>query len=78
MHFERSNFGFFIAFIVIGGIMGGALGNLLATVAPAVGIINKSLTGPIGFNLELIDFHIRLNLASIIGIITGILIFRKA
>jgi hypothetical protein len=36
------------------------------------------LTGPLGLNLEIISFNIKLNLSSIVGLVLGILIFRKA
>jgi hypothetical protein len=44
---------------------------------PSFSIINHNLTGSIGFNLDIISFNIKLNLSSILGIITGIIIFRK-
>ena len=77
MVFERSNTGYFIAFIILGAVLGSALGNLIVKFIPALKEITTSLTGPIGFNLEIITFSIRLNFASIAGLILGILIFRK-
>ena len=77
MTFERSNFKFFLAFILIGAILGSALGSLIARVFPAVSIINDNLTGPIGFNLEVISFSITLSLSAIIGLVSGAIIFRK-
>ena len=77
MVFERTNTGYFIAFIILGAVLGSALGNLIVKFIPALKEITTSLTGPIGFNLEIITFSIRLNFASIAGLILGILIFRK-
>lgn len=77
MIFERSNFIYFLAFILIGAILGSAAGALAAKVVPGIQVINENLTGSIGFNLEVVTFSIRLNLSAIIGIITGIVIFRK-
>jgi len=79
MVFERSNIGYLIAFIILGAVLGSAIGNLIVKVfaAPSLKIITESLTEPIGFNLEIITFSIRLNFASIIGLILGIVIFRK-
>lgn len=77
MVFERSNTGYFIAFIILGAVLGSALGNLIVKFVPALKDITASLTGPIGFNLEIITFSIKLNFASIVGLITGIIIFRK-
>lgn len=77
MIFERGNFGYFIAFILIGGILGSALGTLAAHALPALSFVKTGLTGPIGFNLEIIKFELNLNLASIAGIVLGIVLFRK-
>ena len=77
MTFERSNFLFFLAFILIGAVLGSALGALAERLIPGISVINDNLTGPIGFNLEVITFNIRLNLSAIIGLIIGAVIFRK-
>ncbi len=77
MTFDRANLGYFIAFMLIGAILGSALGTLLARLVPALAVIKQSLTGPIGFNLEIISFSISLNLSAIIGLIAGIILFRK-
>ena len=77
MTFTKGNLGFFLAFLIIGGILGSAIGTLIVKIFPSLSVITKSLTGPIGFSLEIIRFSLRLNLMSIIGIITGVFIFRK-
>jgi hypothetical protein len=77
MTFEKGNFVFFIAFILIGAILGSALGTFLSDFFPVLSIIKKSLTGPIGFNLDIISLHFNLNISSIVGIILAVIIFRK-
>lgn len=77
MEFSRSNTGYFIAFMLLGGVLGSALGTLVVKFFPAAGFITSNLTGPVGFNLEIISFSLRLNLASIIGIVAGIVLFRR-
>ena len=79
MVFERSNIWYLIAFIILGAVLGSALGNLIVKVFPSssLEVITTTLTEPIGFSLEIITFSIRLNFASIIGLIIGIFIFRK-
>lgn len=77
MTFERGNTGYFLAFLVIGAILGSALGTLLAKLVPALSIIRTSLTGPVGFNLEIISFSVSLNLSAIIGLVIGFFLFRK-
>lgn len=77
MTFEKRNIGFFLAFIIIGAVLGSALGKLFAEIAPALSILNKNLTGPVGFNLEVISFHINLTLAAIVGLIIAFIMFLK-
>jgi len=77
MIFERSNTGYFIAFLILGAVLGSALGNLIVKFIPQMNVITTSLTGPIGFNLEILSFNMKLNFASIIGLFLGIIIFRK-
>ncbi|MCL2156256.1 MAG: hypothetical protein FWH53_11370 [Leptospirales bacterium] len=79
MVFERSNIWYLIAFIILGAVLGSALGNLIVKIfpSPSLEVITTTLTEPIGFSLEIITFSIRLNFASIIGLIIGIFIFRK-
>jgi hypothetical protein len=78
MTFEKGNTGYFLLFILIGGILGSAIGSLFAKLIPSLAVIRDSLTGPVGFNLEIISFSIKLNLASIIGIIVGVVLFKKS
>lgn len=78
MTFDRGNTGFFIAFIVVGGILGSALGILAAKIVPALSILRENLTAPIGFNLEVLSFSLKLNIGSVAGMIAGIVLFRKA
>jgi hypothetical protein len=77
MTFEKNNIGYLLIFMLVGAILGSALGALVTGFIPSVGVIQKSLTGPIGFNLEIISFNIRINLSSIVGLVLGVLIFRK-
>ena len=77
MTFDRTNTGYFIAFMLIGAILGSAIGTLLTGFFPSLSVITKNLTGPIGFNLQVISFSINLNLSAIVGLVLGILIFRK-
>jgi archaellum component FlaG (FlaF/FlaG flagellin family) len=77
MTFAKGNLGFFLAFLLIGGILGSALGTLVVRLVPALQVINTGLTGPISLNLEIISFGVRLNLSAIAGMVVGVLIFRK-
>ncbi len=77
MTFAKGNLGFFLAFILIGGILGSALGSLASKFVPSFASINANLTEPLSLNLEIISFGMRLNLSSIVGMIAGLLIFRK-
>ncbi len=77
MVFERSNTVYFFAFMFIGAILGSALGTLIVKFVPAMKMLTESLTGPIGFNLEIISLSLKINLASAIGLVLGIVVFRK-
>lgn len=77
MTFDKKNIGFFIAFIIIGAVLGSALGTLLSNVIPSLSILNKNLTGAIGFNIEIISLHIKLTLAAIMGLVAAVIIFLK-
>jgi hypothetical protein len=77
MTFERGHLGYFIAFIIIGAILGAVIGVLLVGIFPGLSPLIKNLTGPIGFNLEVISFKINLSLSAIIGVIAGIIVFIK-
>ncbi len=77
MKFERGNLGYFLAFIIIGAILGASLGNLLVKLFPAISFIKENLTEPVGFNFEVVSFSLKLNFSAIIGLVTGIFIFRK-
>lgn len=78
MNFERAHIGYFIAFLVIGAILGSALGTMVARYVPALSFLKENLTGPIGFNIEILTFSLRLNLAAILGLVVGFFLFRRA
>ena len=77
MTFERGHIGFFVAFIIIGAILGTVIGVFFTGIFPGLSPLIKNLTGPIGFNLEVISFHINLSLSAIIGTIAGVILFFK-
>ncbi|HEY1405852.1 MAG TPA: hypothetical protein VF857_04525 [Spirochaetota bacterium] len=77
MTFERGHLGFFLAFILIGGILGSALGTLISKALPVLSVLKQNLTGAVGFNLEIISFSLSLNLAAIIGMVLGFILYRK-
>ena len=77
MTFSRGNLGFFITFLLIGGVLGAALGTLVAKLVPALAVVNTNLTGQLSLNLEIVSLGFRVNLASIFGMVIGVLIFRK-
>jgi len=77
MRFERSNMPFLILFLLVGAVLCLALGVLIVKFVPQFGIITQNLTGPLGFNLEIISFSLTLNLSAIIGLILGFIVFRQ-
>jgi len=77
MIFERGNIGYFIAFIVLGAVLGSALGSIIVKMFPGAAIIKENFTDAVRFSVEIITFSLKLNIASILGIIAGIFIFKK-
>lgn len=77
MTFDRASVWYFIAFLLTGAILGSALGALIVRIFPALSIITANLTGPVGFDLEIISFSLKINLSAILGLIGGFLLFRK-
>ena len=77
MRFERSNLAFLILFLLLGAVLCSALGVLIVKFIPQFAIITQNLTGPLGFNLEVISFSLTLNLSAIVGLILGFIVFRK-
>ncbi len=76
MTFSRDHIGYFIGFIIVGGILGIAIGSFLAKLIPSLAVINAPLTKPIGFDLELLSVYFRFNIAAIIGMIAGLFVFK--
>ncbi|MGQ9842495.1 MAG: hypothetical protein ACUVRK_02930 [Spirochaetota bacterium] len=76
MTFSRDHIGYFIGFILVGGILGIAIGSFLVKLVPSLAILNAPLTKPIGFDLELISFYFRFNISAIVGIFAGVLVFK--
>ncbi|MBN2433930.1 MAG: hypothetical protein JXK07_01540 [Spirochaetes bacterium] len=78
MRFAKENTFYLILFIIVGALLGGALGTLLAEIHPALVFLKKNLTGFIGVNLDFIRLEVSLSLSSLLGIVSGIVIFAKA
>jgi len=78
MTFERGNTGYFLAFIIIGGILGSALGTLAVRLLPSLSVLTQNLTSAIGFNIEILSISLRINIAAIVGMGIGFFLFKKA
>jgi hypothetical protein len=76
MTFTRDHIAFFIGFVILGGILGIAVGSFMVKLAPSLSILTAPLTKPIGFDGELISVYVRLNIAAVAGLIAGIVLFR--
>jgi len=77
MQFQRGAMGFFLAFIIIGAILGSSLGALLVGLVPSLSVLTRPLLGPVGFNLDIVSFSLKINFSALLGIIVGFLVFRK-
>ena len=77
MTFAKGNLGFFVVFLLLGGVLGAALGTLLVKAVPALAVINANLSGPLTLNLEIISISVRLSLSAIIGMAIGVFVFLR-
>ncbi len=77
MTLEKRNIGYLAAFLIVGAILGYALGSLLASYYPVLAIVKKNLVGPFDLDLGVFRIGVRLNLSSIVGFVAGALVFWK-
>ncbi|TAL31758.1 MAG: hypothetical protein EPN93_16890 [Spirochaetes bacterium] len=77
MRIERGTLGYFITFLILGGVLGSALGTLVVKLAPSLAAVNANLTGALALNLEIVSFGIKVTLASLAGMVLGIVIFLR-
>ncbi len=70
--------GYFVAFLLLGGVLGSALAVLIAKLVPALSVLKENLTAPLGFNIEVVNLSVRLNIGAVAGMIAGAFVFRKA
>ncbi|MCX7678278.1 MAG: hypothetical protein N2316_03575 [Spirochaetes bacterium] len=78
MTFEKGHTGYFIAFLIVGGLLGSAIAVLLAKAFPALSLLQENLTAPIGFNFDVLAFSMKVNIGTLVGIVAGIIFFMKA
>jgi hypothetical protein len=78
-----------IFFVIVGGMFGGVVAEILRAVAPSGPIsaiflknLDIGITGPITIDLFLVAFtfgaSVKINLLSIIGVLMGVYIYRQA
>ncbi len=77
MTFEKSNLGFFIVFLIVGAVLGHALGSLIVSMFPAAKVITVNLTEAVSFDINVVFVKLRLSISAIIGCIAGFLIYIK-
>jgi hypothetical protein len=77
MKLTKKNSGHFIALLLLGLIVGTLCWELLARIASSFDTDIAFDIGPVGFDVLVLQFYIKINPGSLIGIITGVLLFRK-
>jgi len=75
--FGKGNLGFFIAFVLIGGILGTALGSLFASLVPALAILKTNLVPNAAVDLVVMSVSFNINPLTIAGMCLGIFFFIK-
>jgi len=66
--FGKGNLGFFIAFVLIGGILGTALGSLFASLVPALAVLKTNLVPNAAVDLVVMSVSFNINPLTIAGI----------
>ncbi|MBN1647873.1 MAG: hypothetical protein JW874_07565 [Spirochaetales bacterium] len=77
MKLTKKNSGHFIALLLLGLIVGTLCWELFARIISSFGTDISFAVGPIGFDVLVLQFYIKLNPGSVAGIIGGALLFRK-
>ncbi|MFQ6091811.1 MAG: DUF4321 domain-containing protein [bacterium] len=89
MHYKRGNFGILLVFVVIGLLIGSAVGELLAFVLPNGSVVEMFFThpiirpefGPATINLIVASitfgFWLKVNIISVLGIIFSVVLLRR-
>ena len=77
MVFSKANFSYFIAFLLVGGILGTAIGVFLGSSFPALTILKQNVISSACFDLVVISISFNINPITIVGIISGIVLFYK-
>jgi hypothetical protein len=77
MKLSKRNQGTFFA-VVVGSIAAGTLGwELLARVLSYAGIELSLSVGPVGFDIAVLSVYMEINPGSFLGLLGGIVLFRK-
>ncbi|MEW6526938.1 MAG: hypothetical protein AB1444_09750 [Spirochaetota bacterium] len=76
MTFSRDHIGYFLGFVILGGILGVAVGSFIVKLVPSLAVINAPLTKPVGFDFEIISLYFRFTISAIVGMIAGVLLFK--
>jgi len=77
MVFGRGNLGWFIAFVLIGAVLGTALGGLAGTLTPKLAVLGRNIVPSMGVNLVFMSVQFNINPLTLLGMVGGIFAFIK-
>lgn len=77
MKFNKKNLGHLVLLLIMGLVIGTLAWELIAKILESFSIDAAFAIGPVGFDINVLVFYIKINPGSVIGIITGILLFRR-
>ncbi len=77
MDLKKKNFPILLSFIVLGMIIGSIGWEILERLITAWGsTLSLTLENPIGFDLYVISFFFRVNLGTLLGAVSGVILFK--
>ncbi len=75
MKLTKKNAGLFVLLFVLGLITGTLVWEIIERIFAAAGVAMNLGVGPVGFDLDVIAFYIKVNPGSLVGVVGGTLLF---
>ena len=77
MKFSKKNTSHLVLLIFMGLVIGTLAWELFARILESFSVNAALAIGPVGFDIGVLVFYIKINPGSVLGIIAGIILFRR-
>lgn len=77
MKITNKNFGKFVGFIILFGVVGTLFWDLLEIIINSAGLKLSLTAGPVGFDIDVLSVYLKFNPGTLLGLGAGWFIFRK-